>query len=198
MGIKVKLDLPWVFCFLAASAVFLYLMTYVSIDQVLALKGGLGLLLLIVGTFGAGLLVGFDYDQILDMNEFLSSFALVLVSLVAITMVNLMGQSAPLAAVDSPISAALFGMLIGISEEAFFRGFICTLAEKLSGNSIIGVFVSSIVGTTYHAAVYGTSDTLMGIVFGCFVVLGTCYVVSGHRLSVTMVAHALVNLLSAM
>ena len=50
----------------------------------------------------------------------------------------------------------------------------------------------------HHAAVYGASNTNLVIVFGSFFVLGFSYVLSGYRLSVPMVAHAIVNFLASM
>ena len=139
---------------------------------------------------------GFKADNFFSLEEIGNSLGFIFVSILAIYAVNIYGLTLSLSAL--PISGCLFLVLMGISEEVLFRGFLTTLFVKMTGSSHIAVALSSVVGMVYHAAVYGASNTNLAIVFGSFFVLGFSYVLSGYRLSVPMVAHAIVNFLASM
>lgn len=179
----------------AACLVFAYLPVYVDTDPTLATKSIIGFSLLMGGTTMSLVLIGFKADRFFSLSDFLNSTFHIIISLAAVFMVNIYTSSLQLSAAQ--ISGTLFIMLMGIAEEAFFRGFLLSMLNKLTNSSLIATVLSSVVGMTYHAAVYGMNTTNMVIVFGSFCVLGFTYVLSGYRLSVPMTAHAIVNYLSS-
>lgn len=191
----ILLDIVWAFWIVVSLLIFCYLPTWVDTDQVLAIKSIIGFTLLMGGTVMSLVLIGFRSDRFFSLEDVANSLGYIIISLGAVFMVNRVTASLQLSSV--PINSTLFIMLMGIAEEAFFRGFLLGFVNRLTGSSLIAMVLSSFVGMVYHAAVYGTVTTNMVIVFGSFFVLGFCYVLSGYRLSVTMSAHALINLMSS-
>lgn len=193
---SVQIDILWLLCTLIAFLIFLYIPVYVDSEPTLAVKSIIGFSFLVGGTVMTLLLCGFRSDRFFSLGEIANSLGYIFVSIICIYAVNIYTSTLQLSAV--PISGALFMVLMGISEEALFRGFLTTLFVKMTGSSLIAVGLSSLVGMVYHAAVYGSSNTNLAIVFGSFFVLGFVYVLSNYRLSVPMVAHAIVNALANM
>lgn len=193
---RIQVDVVWLFWTLIALLVFLYIPTFVDSDPVLASKSIIGFSLLIGGTAMSALLCGFKTDNFYSLEDFVNSLGFIFVGIIAIYVVNLYSSTLQLSSV--PISGTLFVMLMGVSEEALFRGFLTTAFTKMTGSSLLGVGISSVIGVAYHAAVYGASNMNILIVFGSFCVLGFAYVLSGYRLSVPMTAHVIVNLMAAM
>ena len=193
---SVQIDWLWLGLTLVAFLIFAYLPTYVDTDPGLAIKSIIGFSFLVGGTVMTIVVCGFRADNFFSLEEIGNSLGFIFVSILAIYMVNIYGSTLGLSSL--PISGGLFMVLMGISEEALFRGFLTTVFVKMTGSSLIAVALSSVVGMVYHAAVYGASNTNLVIVFGSFFVLGFSYVLSGYRLSVPMVAHALVNFLASM
>jgi len=92
--------------------------------------------------------------------------------------------------VTSPISAKYLGVLVGVSEELFFRVFLCGVGSMF--NKWGGILGSSLIWSSYHIYRYGGSiETLFLIgVVGC--ILGWIYLTSKLGDGVIF-AHALVN-----
>jgi membrane protease YdiL (CAAX protease family) len=89
----------------------------------------------------------------------------------------------------------LFGVLMAIAEEQFFRGFITNFLLKFS--SIIAILGSAGIFAVYHLAVYGTKPEAIIYVFIGGMILA--YVaIRSQRLSPTMIAHSIVNVLAVM
>jgi len=195
-NIKTKVDLPWLLFLLIGITEFGLLTTFVDIDTTLAIKGLIGGYLLLAGTLFNWLLVGFNVDTFFSLKEFTDNSMLIIVSLVAVAMLN--SATSMIGLYATQMSGALFVMLIGISEEAFFRGFLLTALMRFTGIPIAAIGVSSIIGTVYHGSIYGTNPGALIIVFGSFVVLGMTYMFSGYRLSIPMAGHVIINLLAFM
>lgn len=194
-GQKIQIDVIWLLLTVVAFLLFTYIPIYASEQPELADKAFLGLSLLVGGTVMGFVLCGFRSDNFYSLEDFARSVGLIFVGLMAVYVVNIYSASVTLAGV--PVSNTLFMMIIGIAEEALFRGFLLTFVSRMLGSSLLGVGVSSVVGVAYHSLVYGFNDTNLLIVFGSFAVLGMTYIFSGYRLSVPMVAHALVNYLAS-
>lgn len=94
----------------------------------------------------------------------------------------------------SPMPANLFAVLIGISEEMFFRVFLTTWFVMLVGK-FFGIFLSSGAWAVYHFAVYGSDIRAIGVILAAGFVLGYAYIQS-RRASVPMLAHALINFIA--
>jgi membrane protease YdiL (CAAX protease family) len=188
----------WAMWMSVALMVLFYLPVYVDTDPALATKGLFGASLLVGGTLMSLILCGFKSDDFFSFEEILGSVGYIVMGVAAIYVVNYAAPLVTASAVDSPISGTIFVMLMAISEEAMFRGFLLGMINKLTGSSLIAVALSSLVGAIYHLAVYGSSFTNLAIVFGSFFALGFSYVLSGYRLSVPMTAHVIINFLSSL
>ena len=86
----------------------------------------------------------------------------------------------------------LFGLLIAVAEEVFFRGFLLNFLIGKAGN-IFGIFGSALIFAIYHLNVYGTSPQNLIFVFGAGIILGFIAFRS-RRVSTVMIAHIMNNL----
>jgi membrane protease YdiL (CAAX protease family) len=187
----IQIDIIWLFWTVVAFLIFAYLQVYIDIEPEIAAKSTIGFSLLLGGTVMGAIIVGFKTDSFYSLDDFVNSLGFIFVGILSIYVVNIYTSTLQLSSI--PISGTLFMMLMAVSEEALFRGFLCTMFTKMAGSSVIGVALSSVIGMAYHSAVYGASTTNMLIVFGSFCVLGFSYVLSGYRLSVPTTAHVIVN-----
>ncbi len=100
-----------------------------------------------------------------------------------------------------------------IGKKYYLVGWLLNFLSNITGSNFMAVFISSAIGATMHAAVYGSrSFTVITIVFVAFMVIGYTYVgsteklkgvhrdkpVMARRLSVTTTGHALNNLMAAL
>jgi membrane protease YdiL (CAAX protease family) len=195
-GESPRLDLVSYFLIGLALIIFLYGSTYTS-ESALSGASIVGLAILGAGVAGIHLNGGFSRDPSLSPGELGGSAGMIMISLVAVAGVNYGAQLVTFSVEQAPVTMGLYLAMIGVAEEVFFRGFLLSFAASRLGD-VLGVLVSAGMGAVYHAQVYGWSNQNLAIVFGSFAVLGFAYVASGRRLSVPMVAHAAVNLLSAL
>ncbi|MBA7496191.1 hypothetical protein ES702_06789 [subsurface metagenome] len=76
--------------------------------------------------------------------------------------------------VTSPISIKWLNVLQGVSEECFFRVWLCGVASRYSNfGAIVG---SSAIWSAYHIARYGGSLSVLLILFCAGCILGWIYV----------------------
>lgn len=88
------------------------------------------------------------------------------------------------------ISPRLLGVLVGVSEELFFRVWLCGVASKFNQwGAILG---SSAVWSAYHIARYGGSFNVLFLIFVAGCMLGWIYLNTKVADGVIF-AHALVN-----
>ena len=76
---------------------------------------------------------GFKADNFFSLEEIGNSLGFIFVSILAIYAVNIYGLTLSLSAL--PISGWIV-VLMGISEEVLFRGFLTTLFVKMTGSSL--------------------------------------------------------------
>ena len=88
----------------------------------------------------------------------------------------------------------MFGVLIAVAEEQFFRGFMANLFIARVGIAL-GIPFSGIFFAVYHAAVYGTSPGLLLFVAVSGMILTYAALKTG-RVSTPMIAHVANNLMS--
>ena len=195
---KPQIDMIAVTWIVIAVLVFLYISTYVDLDIGVSSKGQIGFSMLIAGAFFP-FITSFDprpyiFDMWLSKEEVATFLSFVMVSVAMVFVINYLTlETLPLSV--QPTTRSLFVMQMGIAEEMLFRNwFLSWILLVTGGDAIIAVLFSSVAGATFHAAIYGLSPTLIFIVFACFVVMGTAYVLTNRRISVTMTAHGLVNL----
>lgn len=88
--------------------------------------------------------------------------------------------------------AILYGVLIAIGEEQFFRGFITDWLLTQLKSPMLALLVSALTFMIYHFAVYGTqADALIYVFAGGFVLSWTAY--KSRRISPPMLAHIINN-----
>lgn len=216
--IRAGLDIVALLWISVAFFEFVYLTGYVDINLVLAVKGLIGAAFLIGGLFLSSIPafgVGVVLDVFIDQRDFFNWISGVFICFVTIFIMNaVVKQYANLtfeALTVAPITVEIFVMLIGISEECALRGWFLNFLSNLTGSDEIAIFVSSAIGATLHAGIYGARHpVVIGVVFLCFAVIGFFYATStemikgpflavavpARRLSMVMTGHALVNLLA--
>lgn len=92
------------------------------------------------------------------------------------------------------IGAVTAGVLAGVSEDVFFRGFLTNWFMRTMG-PFIGIMAGAGVFTIYHLSRYGSSPSNLMLVFGGGVVLGVA-MWQTRSLTAPVLAHMLVNFLA--
>lgn len=100
----------------------------------------------------------------------------------------------PLLAQLSAIDRKLFGVLMAVSEEQFFRGFITSYFLQRIG-TIPAVVASAAVFGIFHFAVYGTAPSALTFVFLAGAILSFVTIKTG-LISPAMMAHVFNNWMS--
>ena len=135
-------------------------------------------------------------DVTIDESERRGMIVWVVVSLGVIVMLSLFTPRLPLdtsqmTTIQLAMVPRMFGALIAVSEEVFFRGFATNFfVSRIGFNG--GILLSGGFFALYHAAVYGSDAGLMIYVLGAGVVLSYVALRTG-RVSTTMIAHLIVN-----
>lgn len=96
--------------------------------------------------------------------------------------------------IGAPLTRGLFGVLVAVAEESYFRGFFASYFGARLG-IIGGSFASGVVFGIYHLAVYGSSFGFMFIAIFAGIILSYTALRTG-RLSITMLTHALNNFIA--
>lgn len=200
------LDIISIFWIISTFLILGYVATYVDLEPGLALKGVVGFSLMLGGLVLAWITIGIDVDRKLSLKEVVNGLFLVFASVLIIALIDTVTWEY-LTAISPELSAiekSQFTMLMGTVEEVVFRGFLLSFLIALTDNTVISLAVSSVIGATFHAAVYGMEQGLMIFVAVSFFALGVIYLMSRGeedprpRLWVTITAHGLVNLIASM
>lgn len=192
-----------------ATFIFIYLITWVDYDPIIATKGLIGFALLTFG-FVASMAdqggVGMVLDTSISMGEFASSIVLIVVGFFLILFVNITISEATQLS-STIINVTLFSLSMGISEEVL-RGYLQNLFENMANDALAGVLIYSGFMGTLHVAIYGARNlAVLSTVLVSFVILSLLYAmstsevkgpfrgkaVSCRRISPLMTAHGLVN-----
>lgn len=214
--VRVCVDVIALFWIVVALFEFYLLMGFVDADLVIAVKGLIGFSLLIGGlalSASPSMGVGMVLDVWISLEEMVEWFTNVFLSFVVILLMNTVVKKYSPFLSATYISIEVFAMLVGISEESSLRGYLLNLLENLigDGGKIVGIIISSAIGATLHAGIYGARNiTVVMVVFFSFVALGYIYAssttmikgpfqeraVPARRISSIMTGHALVNLMA--
>jgi membrane protease YdiL (CAAX protease family) len=91
-----------------------------------------------------------------------------------------------------PASGIAYVVLMAISEEQFFRGFILDLLLSKFTRKIVAVILAGLIFVTYHIAMYGTdADAMLYVLAGGVILSWVAY--RSRRLSPGMIAHIFNN-----
>ena len=212
--IHVCLDVISIFWIAVAFMEFVYLMGFVDQNLTIAVKGLIGFSLLVGGlalSFHPSGGVGIVLDTWISVDETIEWFANVFLTFVVILLMNAFVKSATGALSTTYLPDLVFVMLIGISEEPAIRGWLLNLLDNFTGVTFVANFISSAIGATLHAGIYGARDLrVIGVVFLSFFIIGYIYSssttlikgpwkdqpVRARRLSSVMTGHGLVNLMA--
>ena len=206
--VRMALDLWSLFWIFLAFIMFIYLGTYVDQDQGVAIKGLLGMSMLIGGLAlcaPSALGVGIVLDKNISPRELAASSWGTFMASMGILATNVVTSQYATGMQTIGVGSVIFSQLIGTSEEVALRGYILNMIENLTGSTTAAIVVSSLFGATWHAAIYGArSPFVIATVFGSFMLLGWVYSmqttmingVPARRVSTTMNAHALINTLA--
>lgn len=72
----------------------------------------------------------------------------------------------------SPIGETAFGILAGVSEEWFFRLWLCAWIYKITKSATIAILISSGAWSIFHIARYGANPAMLILVFLVGIPLG--------------------------
>lgn len=183
---------PIVFDFISISLVilaitlFLYSTTFRGTE--IADLSMVAVVLLLAGLTMSFLVGKVRIDFRLSSRESLDVLVWTGVSMGAIFVVNLVRH---LKFEVAPMDPRLFSILIGISEEMFFRVFLTAWLIMLVGE-MLGIMLGSSIWTVFHLFTYQTDPSALAVIFGAGLVLGYAFVKS-RRASPVMLAHCSVN-----
>lgn len=88
-----------------------------------------------------------------------------------------------------------FGLLAGVSEELFFRGFIQNMLRVYVPSMIFAIVPSAFIFAMFHYFAYGLSITALGVMFALGLFLGLLHELF-NDIGVPMIAHVVNNIFS--
>ena len=175
-----------------AAVIFLYSATF---PGSLAIKALFAAVLLFAGfILHITVLGGLRRDEFIDQREGKQILMGFIASFIVIVFFNSVFNQCYTGQTTS-FEIRMLAILLAVSEEQFFRGFITPyLAQKMG--VWLGSVMSGFVFTIYHFAVYGSNIDALSVVF----LAGTCLslvVLWSRRVSPAILAHIVNNLLAA-
>ena len=185
---------------IAFSIIAIMLLIFLStFGADLMLRAGFSVLLILSGLALSRMTGNLEIDDDIDPSEGISIMKWFMISVGIIVMLAMYVPKIPLS-LDNLSSTELllvprmFAVLMAISEEIFFRGFVTNFFITKFSLSF-GILASGVFFGIYHLAVYGTEMSIMMYVVGAGLILSYVAVKTG-RTSTTMLAHVLVNAIS--
>jgi membrane protease YdiL (CAAX protease family) len=159
-------------------------------------------IILIAAAAGIEFIPGVETEEVEEVDEKYMT-TIIVYTAIALVGIFIASLSSPLlfksgsiySAISSlpPNTIMLFGVLMAISEEFFFRGFVTSYLLRL-GN-VMAIVTSAMVFTIYHLAVYGTQPSSLAYVFIAGLVLNFVFVKTG-LITPTIIAHVINNILA--
>lgn len=171
-----------------AILIFMYATTFLR-EQSTIIQNAIEFLFIGVGM--AFFTVGLKFE-VFKMETLGESILWMAICVVIIWMVQ---ATAPFTLEVEVLNKQLFAVLMGVSEECFFRLFLCTFIKRMTGAGWLAIILSSFGWSVYHIARYGANmGTLLIIgVAGC--ALGWVMLESKMG-DGPIFAHALINFLA--
>ena len=182
-----------------AVMMLLFLSTF---GQDLMLRSVFAVSLIVAGVVLARMTKTYDEDDDVSWMDLKYTFQYVVMSLGVIMLLSMVVPKISLSIDTSQLSSSdlflvpkMFGVLIAVSEETFFRLYATNYFILKSGSLSLGLISSGLLFGVYHLAVYGTNPNLMIYVTGAGILLS--YVAfKTQRVSTTMIAHVIINALA--
>jgi len=153
-------------------------------------------ILLLSGGYLLNLYRNVKVDTPVESNVFMYS-------VIGILMIGLIGFITPRVFVMESVllgvtqfQLMLFVVLMAISEEVFFRGFLQKYFTLKLGSASLAIVLQSIVWSVYHTSVYGSHPEIMVYVLFSGIVLGYLTYRSG-TLTPSLISHIVINFLAS-
>lgn len=146
----------------------------------------------VVGIVFAMFMVGLKIEPF-NLRDAIDSIMWTAISFGAIYLVN---KTVPFRLEVAPLSDRLFSVFMGVSEETFFRVWLCTFIAQWTKQDWLAIIISSGIWSLYHIHRYGAGGLhAFWILFFAGCVLGWVMLASRKGDGV-MFAHAVVNFLA--
>lgn len=185
---------PFTLEFLGAMAIvtalliFMYASTFQP-ETINLLTGGV--LLLVIGLVFGILMVGIVFKPF-SFERFVES--LIWTGL-AFGIMYIVNRQVPFTLGVQVLNARWYSVLMGVSEECFFRLFLTGFVYRISHSKFLAIVMGSSVWTSYHMARYGGDMGALIVVLLCGFALGWVFLESKMGDAVIF-AHALVNFIA--
>ena len=171
-----------------AILIFMYATTFLG-EQSIIIQNAI--LFLIIGVVMAFITVGLRFEPF-KMKTLGESILWMTVSVGIIWIVQ---TQAPFTLQVEVLSTQLFAVLMGVSEECFFRLFLCTFIKKYTGSMGFAIVTSAFTWAVYHIARYGADMGTIFVIGGAGCALG--FVMLQSKMGDGPIfAHALINFLA--
>lgn len=185
---KQPITLDFISWMMIVTALSIFLFTATYLEAPIALQGMFAVIMLLAGISLGFILNGFKTDPSISSSEM---FSMLLHTGLAIGAVILVNSVVQIYFAVEPMDQGLFSVLIGVSEECFFRLFLCTWLVRVT-NVFIGSITSSAVWAIYHLNRYGGQWEVFWIIWLSGIVL-SFILISSKRAGPVLLAHGLVN-----
>lgn len=181
-----KVGLFGILAIVGAFLIFIWLLTF---NDPALLNDLVTVSFFVIGGMVLGFLLGGVKFDALRGVDFVMTILSTVLNVVMYLYIN---QLVPMSIPFAVVNPQLFGVLVGVAEECFFRVGLCSMIENLTGQGWLAIIGSSGIWSTYHVAKYGGSTTLLFIVFLCGCVLGATFIYTKSA-DGSIYGHALVN-----
>lgn len=181
-----KVGLFGILAIVGAFLIFIWLLTF---NDPALLNDLVTVSFFIMGGMVLGFLLGGVQFDALKSSDFVMTILSTVLNVVMYFYINqLVPMTVPLAVVNPQ----LFGVLVAVSEECFFRVGLCAMIDNLTGQAWLAIIGSSAVWSAYHIAKYGTFSNIIFVIFLCGCVLGATFIYTKSA-DGSIFGHALVN-----
>jgi membrane protease YdiL (CAAX protease family) len=173
-----------------ALLIFLWILTFQVADLMYAIVTASFFL---IGGLALGVsLVGVNF-RLFFTKDIIPTIMLTGANVLVILFVN---QLVPIRFDLTVINPQLFGVLVGVAEECFFRLFLCGFFYRITHNQWLAIGVSAVIWSGYHIARYGGqgAGVFILITISGFM-LGATYLLTRNA-DAPIFAHALVNFIA--
>lgn len=165
-----KVGLFGILAIVGAFLIFIWLLTF---NDPTLLNDLVTVSFFIIGGMVLGFLLGGVRFEALRTPDFLMTILSTVVNVVMYFYIN---QLVPMSIPFAVVNPQLFGVLVGVAEECFFRVGLCAMIENLTGQGWLAVIGSSAVWSAYHVAKYGGSTGILFMIFLCGCILGATFI----------------------
>ena len=140
-----------------ALMIFLYAVTFLGETTTIIQNA---ILFLLAGVTMAFVTVGLRF-QAFNLQTLGNSIMWTLVSIIIIWIIQVY---APFTLQVEVLNNQLFSVLMGVSEECFFRLFLCTFLKKITDSDFFSIVISAFTWAIYHIARYGASLNTLWVI----------------------------------